>query len=100
MLKSQDLLVASALAIGASPAYDVLSGVVGLSLSETHAAVQRLLRAGLVSVERELNVHQFFELVAHGARYVWPLEVGTLGYGLPTASAAPMLKARRVSGAA
>jgi len=92
MLKPQDLLVASALAVGASPAYDALCGVVGLSLSETHAAVQRLIRCGLVSQDRELNAHQFAELVVHGARYVWPLVIGSVGVGLPTASAAPMLR--------
>ena len=92
MLKPQDLLVSSALAVGSSSAYDVLSGVVGLSLSETHASVQRLIRGGLVSRDRELNGHQFFELVVHGARYVWPLAIGSVGFGLPTASAAPMLR--------
>ncbi len=92
MLKPQDLLVGCALGVGIPNGYEPLAAGIGLSLSSTHDAVRRLLRAGLVSRARELNVPQFVELIEHGARYVWPLESAGKGRGLPTGSAAPMFR--------
>jgi hypothetical protein len=90
MLKPQDLVVAAALGAGVSSRFESLADGAGLSLSECHAAMKRLIHAGLVSHNRDLLRAQFVELISHAARYVWPLEEGPPAMGMRTGIAAPM----------
>ncbi len=100
-MKGQDLLVALAMIAteegaleprhAAPIAFADLARVAGMSTSETHAAVKRLRKAGLVSRERRVLRHALAELLLHGVKYVFPAERGPPSLGVPTASSAPAL---------
>lgn len=86
------MVVALALAAqgGASaPAYQELASRLGLSSSETHAAVRRLQRARLVDPERRVNRRALTEFLLHGLRYVFPAELGAPSLGMATGPSAP-----------
>ena len=96
-LKSQDVMVLLKLvAIGKQPwVYNRLAVELGMSPSEVHAAVKRLLAAGLaVQIEDKIrpNIRNLEEFLLHGLRYVFLPELGQLGRGVPTAHAAAPLK--------
>ena len=97
MLKPHDIIVALKLIRtdpGAEPpTYARLAHWVGLSASETHAAVERGLRAGLLRKdtlsERTMpvaNLTGLREFLVHGLKYVWPAERGAITRGVPTAT--------------
>jgi hypothetical protein len=70
--------------------YAVVSGELGMSASEFHAAVQRLGQSGLVEPkERRIRQGAVREFLIHGLRYVFPVVMGGLTRGIPTSFAAP-----------
>ena len=93
MIKGQDIVVLAALMDShrQKDTYSELGAHVRLSASETHAAVSRLLDAGLITAEHRALRHNAMEFLAHGIRYTFPLRpAGVMAKGLPTAYAAPV----------
>lgn len=68
----------------------------GLSQSQVHRSLRQLERSQLVR-DREPVRQAVFELLVHGARYVYPPVPGPPARGLPTAHSAPPLVAEVAS---
>jgi hypothetical protein len=91
-LRPQDLAVALRLAHHPGERYEALADVLGLSLSATHRAVQRLQGARLLLPgERKVNRGALLEFLIHGARYAFPGVRGPEVRGVPTAWSVPEL---------
>lgn len=94
MLKSQDVLVAAALAVHPSRrwSFQGVAEATGLSQSAAFRAVQRLRDSKLV-VPDEWRVfdERFAKFLEHGVPYVFAANPGKIARGLPTAYAAPPL---------
>ena len=63
----------------------------GLSQGEIAKALARLNKAGLV-VNKRANRSASLEFILHAIKYVFPIELGSLAIGLPTAISAPAHK--------
>jgi len=103
-LKPQDVLVALKLvAIGRQRwTYAHLAVQLGMSPSQLHSAVRRLLAARLVRKEGESiipNLQNLEEFLVHGVKYVFVAEMGEITRGMPTAYAASPLAQAFVSAA-
>lgn len=101
MLQSQDVAVIMALAAfspsvdGRELTYVGLAEGLGLSPSGVHKSIRRAVAAGLVRPDgRRILRSAVLELVIHGVRYVFPAVRGRAARGVPTASSAPILRAR------
>jgi DNA-binding Lrp family transcriptional regulator len=97
MLHPQDIVVVLKLAVAAEPerTYARLAEALGISPSQAHASVQRVVEAGLVRAHgREVNRAALLEFLVHGLKYVFPCERGGLTRGMPTAHAAAPLRKR------
>ena len=72
--------------------YQSLAQELGLSVSETHAALRRAAECGLYDADRrQVRVHSLMELTIHGLPYVFPARRLPRSRGIPTAySAAPL----------
>lgn len=93
MLQSQDIVVClKALRLPQWPGYTMLAESVGLSVSQAHRSVQRLM-AGRLFVEVEMRVHRenLARFLTHGLPHVFPARLGELVRGVPTAWACPAL---------
>ena len=93
MIKGQDIVVLAALmdATRQKDTYAELGAHVCLSVSETHAAVNRLIDAALINAGHRAFKHNAMEFLVHGLRYAFPLRpAGIMANGLPTAYAAPV----------
>lgn len=102
-LKPQDVLVLLKLAVIREPmwTYAGLAGDLGLSVSEAHAAVKRLVVAQLVFADSRTVFHgNAVEFLVHGVRYAFPGGWGSQAVGLPTAYAAPPLNEHILPGTA
>lgn len=102
-LKPQDVLVLLKLAVIREPmwTYAGLAGDLGMSVSEAHAAVKRLVAAQLVFADSRTVFHgNAVEFLVHGVRYAFPGGWGSQAVGLPTAYAAPPLNKRILPGTA
>jgi hypothetical protein len=101
VLKPHDLVVAIYLSVHNGPwTYPRLSAALGLSASETHAAVKRAQASGLINLHtRKAMKAELLEFLVHGVRYAFPVERGGLTRGLPTAHAAPPLNSRIMTSA-
>ncbi len=65
---------------------------IGMSISETHAAIKRCERSGLISTMTRKPVRSALEeFLIHGLKYCFPAEMGTQDRGMPTAHSAPPL---------
>ncbi|MEP7243692.1 MAG: hypothetical protein ABI885_08395 [Gammaproteobacteria bacterium] len=98
-LKPQDLMVLLKLvSLGAKPAtYGEIAASLDMSSSEVHASVGRAKAARLVIMEGDRPVivrAAFKEFLLHGAKYAFPVTLGSPTRGMPTAYAAPPLAAR------
>lgn len=98
ILKPQDVLVLLKLAaIGEAPwSYSGLSGALGMSPSEVHAGVKRVIQARLASMQEDRvfpNARNLKEFLVHGVPYVFVPERGEVTRGMPTAHAGPPLAA-------
>jgi hypothetical protein len=98
VLRPQDLLVVLRLALerGSAPSYAALAAELGLTASEVHGAVDRLVAAQLARKDEHGKPKVIFAalrvFVQHGARYSFPATRGGLTRGLPTGYAAAPLK--------
>ena len=96
MLKSQDIVVASSLAVHPGRAWNFqsLGEATGLSQSAAFRAVQRLRASGLVVPDGfQVFDKRFMNLLEHGVPYVFAAAPGKVARGVPTAYAAPPLSA-------
>lgn len=97
VLKPQDLLVTLKLWVGGGHAwnYQTLALELGMSVAESHNAVQRarkaglLLSGGLSSPPSPMPIREF---LIHGAKYAFPAQLGQVTRGYPTAHAASPLR--------
>ena len=101
MLKPQDILVLLKLvAMGRQPwSYAALAESLGMSPSQLHSAVQRVLVARLAVKKNEdivPNIKNLEEFLIHGLKYVFVPALGEQTRGMPTAHAAPPLVDRFV----
>jgi DNA-binding Lrp family transcriptional regulator len=98
-MQGQDIALLLKLAIQNEPAIQSKSLAEGLSISpsEVSKALKRCVDAGLVyieGVEKRVNRTGLMEFLAHGLRYAFPPERGSMARGVPTAAAAEPLKSR------
>jgi hypothetical protein len=96
MLKPQDIVVVLKIVAldGQLWSYNQLALELGMSTSESHAAVKRAIAAGLLNdggQSVQPNRNAIAELLEHGVRYVFFAQRGELTRGIPTAHAAPPL---------
>ena len=85
-LRPQDIAVALRLAQHPEERYELLADALGLSLSATHRAVQRLRQARLLLPDqRKVNRSALLEFLQYGARYAFPPVRGPQVRGMPTA---------------
>jgi hypothetical protein len=96
MIKSQDVLVLLKLvSIGSkSWSYRDLSYELGLSASQLHAAVKRLMEAKLVTRVKAFDrphIRNAEEFLVHAVKYLFVTEKGEITRGIPTAYSAPPL---------
>ncbi|MDD5556548.1 MAG: hypothetical protein PHN82_04765 [bacterium] len=94
-MKPQDVLVTlKLLASGWPGSYAAMGKQIGLSASETHAALRRARQAGLIHPKDNIpNKSAVSEFLLHGLRYVFPGHRGPKTRGMPTIHAAPPLVA-------
>ncbi len=93
LAKSLDIVVAlKLLSIGRVPTYAVLARELKMSASEVHAAVHRMIDAGLVDPESRLpRLIPLQQYLLYGVKYAFPPKRGALTRGIPTSYAAPPL---------
>ena len=93
-MKGQDILVlVSLMGDDAGLAYAELGRRSHLSVSETHAAIKRLVESGLLNSDRRLIKRNVVEFLSHGLKYTFPFKAsGKLVRGMPTSYAAPVAK--------
>ncbi len=91
--KPQDVLVALKLCLDATKrSYAELGQLLGMSASEVHAAVRRLIEARLVEPEtRHVRREALRNFLVHGVPYAFPARAGEVTRGMPTAWAAPAM---------
>lgn len=75
----------------------------GISKSEVNGALRRCYDVGLAKPERKTaiprtNTKALYEFIVYGLKYVFPVRIGTIGRGIPTAHAAPVLAGKLLSG--
>jgi hypothetical protein len=100
LLKSQDVvLVLSVVAWGNTEwSYASLAEHLGLSVSQVHSSVRRIIQLGLMDAQRKPNRRALLEFLVHGLKYVIACERNGITRGLPTAHAASPLKKLIASG--
>ncbi len=98
VLRPQDLVVLLRLALerGPAPTYAVLATELGMTASEVHGAVERVIAAQLAHKDINGKPGVLFaalrSFIQHGARYCFPATRGSFTRGVPTGYAAPPLK--------
>lgn len=91
-LRPSDVAVAFQLLLTPRSPYADLARSLHLSVGETHNAVKRLTRSGLVGQRNRLVATKaFYEFLVSGVPYVFPAELGPETRGVPTAHAADPL---------
>jgi hypothetical protein len=95
-LRPQDVFVLAKLLSyqGRRPPIALMSAEISVSSSEIHAALKRLVFAGLVSNDANENrplLAAVEEFLVHGVKYAFPVKPGELTRGVPTSYAAPPL---------
>ena len=93
MLKNQDILVLAAL-IGNKAerlSFARIADKAKLSVSESFAAVNRLMESSLINSERRIIRNRALEFLTHSLCYICPASYGSgTATGMPTAYAAPV----------
>lgn len=88
-LRPHDVAVALELTLSPREGYEPLAKAVGLSLSEAHAAVQRLTLARLLAPdERRIVSSTLLDFLVAGVPHAFPAELGPETRGIPTAHSA------------
>jgi DNA-binding transcriptional MocR family regulator len=97
-MQGQDIAILLKLAIADElPQSKSLAESLSISPSEVSKAMKRCAEAGLLQVagrEKRVNRTGLLEFLAHGLRYAFPPERGSMTRGVPTAVAAEPLKSR------
>jgi hypothetical protein len=89
-LKPIDVVVALQLTIKPGELFAALAEEIGISVSEAHAAVQRLDTANLlIPGERSVVLRRFWDFLKFGVPCVYPVQVGPNAIGIPTGASAP-----------
>jgi len=94
MIKAQDIVVALKL-IKAAPeqSFAELGKSVGLSASEAHGCVRRLIESRLVEPDsRRVIRRSLLRFLLHGVPFAFPAGLREITRGLPTAWGAPVLR--------
>lgn len=95
-MKPYDLLIALRLAIAPEDKRlrptAWLAESLGLSTSRIHESLRRLHRVRIVDPhDNRVSTASLLEFVEHGLRYTYPVDLGVVTRGVPTASSAPPL---------
>ena len=93
MLKNQDILVLAALIGNKSErlSFARIADKAKLSVSESFAAVNRLMESSLINSERRIIRNRALEFLTHSLRYICPASYGNgTATGMPAAYAAPV----------
>ena len=98
-LKSQDIFVAlKLLSAGPAKSFADLGASLGISASEAHAAVRRLVEARLWNSDlKRLNRQALLAFLVHGVPYAFPAALKETTRGVPTGWAAPVFAGRIVA---
>jgi len=98
--KPQDIVIALKLALGGkAQTYADLGASLGLSASEAHAGVRRLIEARLLDPESKRVLKRALRnFLVHGVPHAFPVQARELTRGIPTAWGAPVLSGRIISG--
>lgn len=98
-LRGQDvMLVTHLLNQSAGWSFQSLADSVGMSASQCHSAIGRLIDVRLVDRVRRVPVRSnLLEFLRHGAKYMFPVAFGPEGSGVPTAHSAPVWRGRLLS---
>ncbi len=73
--------------------YQSLASELGLSPSQIHGSVGRLLVSGLLNgkgLKGKVNREALANFIVHGARYVFPPVLGKIARGIPTGASSPL----------
>lgn len=91
--KPQDIVVALKLCLGATGrSYAQLGTALGMSASEVHAAVRRLIEARLVTPDtKDVRREALCKFLVNGVPHAFPAHTGAITRGMPTAWAAPVM---------
>ncbi len=91
--KPQDIVVALKLTLGADDtSYAGMGKALGMSASEVHAAVRRLIEARLIDPEtKKVRLTALRNFLVHGVPYAFPASPKEVTRGMPTAWAAPAM---------
>jgi len=76
--------------------YQTLASLTGMSPSQVHGSVGRLLASGLLNgkgLKAKVNREALSNFIVHGARYCFPPMLGRPGRGLPTGASSPLFEA-------
>ena len=94
--KPQDVVVALKLCLGAEQqSYADLGRSLGMSASEVHAAVRRLVEARLLDPEtKEVRREALLNFLVHGVPFAFPTSPKEVTRGMPTAWAAPAMSGK------
>jgi hypothetical protein len=95
MLKPQDILILLKVHVlkNHSWTYEELANSLGISASEVHAGLKRCAISGLYGdSSRQIRSQAVLEFLIHGLKYVFPVQPGAMGRGIPTAHYAEPLK--------
>lgn len=97
-MKGQDILVVLKLvSSGPEKSYAELSEVLGMSASEAHAAIRRLIQARLLDPNKvEVNRERLLQFLIHGVSCVFPVSMQGVTRGLPTAWGAPVFQSNPI----
>ena len=96
-MQGQDIAILLKLAIQNAPHVPSKSLAESLSVSQSEVskALKRCADVGLIHIsgaEKRVNRSGLMEFLAHGLRYAFPPERGSMARGVPTAAAAEPLK--------
>jgi len=97
-LDAKDLLVAIEMAFSKNNerwTYQSLASVLGLSPSQIHASVGRLLISGLLNgkgLKGKVNREALGNFIVHGARYAFPPMLGMPTRGIPTGASSGLFE--------
>jgi DNA-binding Lrp family transcriptional regulator len=91
--KPQDVLIALKITLGSDlRTYSELGQALGMSASEVHAGVRRLIEARLLDPEtKRARSEALRNFLVHGVPYAFPARPREITRGMPTAWAAPAM---------
>ena len=97
--KPQDVVVALKVCLSSvKRPYADTAKMLGMSASEVHAGVRRLIEARLLDSEtNQIRREVFCSFLIYGVPFVFPAKPGEVTRGMPTAWAAPVMASRIAS---